>query len=65
MKLGRIALTGLDGEELRVVAAEPDSGRVIDQARRIKNCEGPDGRRIKKSGAGRPTCSRFVHVARE
>ena len=33
MKLGRIALTGPDGEELRVVAAEPENGRVIDLKR--------------------------------
>lgn len=30
MKLGRIAVTGPDGVELRVIAAEPENGRVID-----------------------------------
>lgn len=30
MKLGRIAVDGPDGEEVRVVAAEPENGRVID-----------------------------------
>lgn len=30
MKIGRIAVDGPDGEEVRVVAAEPEHGRVVD-----------------------------------
>lgn len=33
MKFGRIAVDTPDGEQIRLVAAEPDSGRVIDLAR--------------------------------
>ncbi|MGK4219447.1 fumarylacetoacetate hydrolase family protein [Kocuria sp.] len=33
MKLGRIAVEGPDGEQTRVVAVEPEAGRVIDLAR--------------------------------
>jgi 2-keto-4-pentenoate hydratase/2-oxohepta-3-ene-1,7-dioic acid hydratase in catechol pathway len=33
MKLGRIAVNGPDGEEVRVVAAEPERGRVVDLRR--------------------------------
>lgn len=33
MKLGRIAVNGPDGEEVRVIAAQPESSRVIDLKR--------------------------------
>ncbi|NWN89580.1 MAG: fumarylacetoacetate hydrolase family protein [Micrococcaceae bacterium] len=33
MKLGRIAVSTLDGEQLRIVAVEPENDRVIDLAR--------------------------------
>ncbi|WP_431778975.1 fumarylacetoacetate hydrolase family protein [Microbacterium aurantiacum] len=33
MKIGRIAVNGPDGEELRIVAAQPESGRVVDLRR--------------------------------
>ncbi|KSU70009.1 2-keto-4-pentenoate hydratase/2-oxohepta-3-ene-1,7-dioic acid hydratase (catechol pathway) [Pseudarthrobacter enclensis] len=33
MKLGRIAVPTVDGEQIRVVAVEPEAGRVVDLAR--------------------------------
>ena len=35
MKLGRIAVATPDGEQIRLVAARPEEGRVVDLARGV------------------------------